>query len=123
MDLYNKKPSKNNKVPTKFKAILTDLIKEILINKPNDIIEFCANYFKIKQEEFQINLNRSTTFPVAPPNNNGFKKSLSINKKKIVTKKAHVKKIGTKQKMIIIITRQIIIIQSKKKKNVVYLNA
>ena len=92
MDLYNKKPSKNNKVPTKFKAILTDLIKEILINKPNDIIEFCANYFKIKQEEFQINLNRSTTFPVAPPNNNGFKKSLSINKKKIVTKKSTCKK-------------------------------
>ena len=92
MDLYNKKPSKNYKVPTKFKAILTDLIKEILINKPNDIIEFCANYFKIKQEEFQINLNRSTTFPVAPPNNNGFKKSLSINKKKIVTKKSTCKK-------------------------------
>ena len=92
MDLYNKKPSKNNKVPTKFKAILTDLTKEILINKPNDIIEFCANYFKIKQEEFQINLNRSTTFPVAPPNNNGFKKSLSINKKKIVTKKSTCKK-------------------------------
>ena len=92
MDLYNKKPSKNYKVPTKFKAILKDLIKEILINKPNDIIEFCANYFKIKQEEFQINLNRSTTFPVAPPNNNGFKKSLSINKKKIVTKKSTCKK-------------------------------
>ena len=92
MDLCNKKPSKNYKVPTKFKAILTDLIKEILINKPNDIIEFCANYFKIKQEEFQINLNRSTTFPVAPPNNNGFKKSLSINKKKIVTKKSTCKK-------------------------------
>ena len=92
MDLYNKKPSKNYKVPTKFKTILTDLIKEILINKPNDIIEFCANYFKIKQEEFQINLNRSTTFPVAPPNNNGFKKSLSINKKKIVTKKSTCKK-------------------------------
>ena len=92
MDLHSKKPRKTYKVPTKFKAILTDLIKEILINKPNDIIEFCANYFKIKQEEFQINLNRSTTFPVAPPNINEFKKSLSINKKRIVSKKSTCKK-------------------------------
>ena len=92
MDLQNKKPSKNYKVPTKFKAILTDLIKEILINKPNDIIEFCANYFKIKQEEFQNNLNRATTFPSAPPNNSGYKKRLSINKKRIVSKKSTCKK-------------------------------
>ena len=91
MDLNNKNPSKNYKVPTKFKSILTDLIKEILINNPKDIIEFCANYFKIKQEEFQININRATTFPMAQ-NNNEFKKSLSINKKKIVSKKSTCKK-------------------------------
>ena len=92
MEVHNMKSKKNYKVPSKFKPILTDLIKEILINKPKDIIDFCANYFKIKQEEIQNSLNRSPTFPLAPVNNNGYQKSLSNNKKKIVTKKSTCKK-------------------------------
>ena len=92
MDVHNMKPIRNYKVPTKFKPILTDLIKEILINQPKDIIDFCANYFKIKQEEIQTSINRSTTFPLAPANNNGYQKSLSINKKKIMSKKSTCKK-------------------------------
>ena len=92
MEVHNMKPVRNYKVPSKFKPILTDLIKEILINQPKDIIDFCANYFKIKQEEIQTNLSRSTTFPLAPANNNGYQKSLSINKKKIMSKKSTCKK-------------------------------
>ena len=92
MEVHNMKPVRNYKVPSKFKPILTDLIKEILINQPKDIIDFCANYFKIKQEEIQTNLSRSTTLPLAPANNNGYQKSLSINKKKIMSKKSTCKK-------------------------------
>jgi len=92
MEVHNIKPIRNYKVPSKFKPILTDLIKEILINQPKDIIDFCANYFKIKQEEIQTSINRSTTFPLAPANNNGYQKSLSINKKKIMSKKSTCKK-------------------------------
>ena len=92
MEVHNMKSKKNYKVPSKFKPILTDLIKEILINKPKDIIDFCANYFKIKQEEIQNSLNRSPTFPLAPVNNNGYQKSLSISKKKIMSKKSTCKK-------------------------------
>ena len=92
MEVHNMKPVRNYKVPSKFKPILTDLIKEILINQPKDIIDFCANYFKIKQEEIQTSINRSTTFPLAPANNNGYQKSLSINKKKIMSKKSTCKK-------------------------------
>ena len=39
--------NKEYKVPSKFKPILIDLIKEILINQPEDIISFCAEHFKI----------------------------------------------------------------------------
>ena len=92
MEVHNMKPVRNYKVPSKFKPILTDLIKEILINQPKDIIDFCANYFKIKQEEIQNSLNRSPTFPLAPVNNNGYQKSLSISKKKIMSKKSTCKK-------------------------------
>ena len=92
MEVHNMKPVRNYKVPSKFKPILTDLIKEILINQPKDIIDFCANYFKIKQEEIQTSINRSTTFPLNPANNNGYQKSLSINKKKIMSKKSTCKK-------------------------------
>jgi hypothetical protein len=92
MEVHNMKPVRNYKVPSKFKPILTDLIKEILINQPKDIIDFCANYFKIKQEEIQTSINRSTTFPLQPANNNGYQKSISINKKKIMSKKSTCKK-------------------------------
>ena len=94
MEVQNSKQKKNYKVPPKFKPILTDLIKEILINKPQDIIGFCANYFKTKQEELQTNLNRATTFPKIINNaqNNDSKNKLSINKKKLVSKKSTCKK-------------------------------
>jgi hypothetical protein len=37
-------------VPQNFPEILHDLSKEILRNQPEDIIEFCAMYFKCAQE-------------------------------------------------------------------------
>ena len=51
MENHKSKHKRNYIVPSKFKPILTDLIKEILINQPKDIINFCADYFKKKQEE------------------------------------------------------------------------
>ena len=61
--------NKEYKVPSKFKPILIDLIKEILINQHEDIISFCADHFKNKQEQLSSNLNRVTTFPI-PENKN-----------------------------------------------------
>ena len=60
--------SKNYKVPPKFKPILIGLIKEILINKPKDIINFCVEHFKNEQEKMQNNLNRVTTYPIVITN-------------------------------------------------------
>ena len=51
MENHKYKHKRNYIVPSKFKPILTDLIKEILINQPKDIINFCEDYFKKKQEE------------------------------------------------------------------------
>ena len=91
MENENSKLKKEYKVPPKFKPILIDLIKEILINKPEDIISFCSDYFKNKQEEMQNNLSRVTTFPIiinVKSNNGSNKKRLSIFQKKIrITKK------------------------------------
>ena len=96
MEPHKTKHKKHYKVPSKFKPILIDLIKEILINKPNDIIDFCANYFKIKQEELQTGLNRTTTYPIllttVKNNDSNNKLSLNINKKKIVSQKSTCKK-------------------------------
>ena len=90
MEGHKSKPKNNYKVPTKFKSILTDLIKEILINQPQDIINFCANHFKTKQEEIQLGINRSTTFPtmVTSSENNDLSNTININKKKILSKKS-----------------------------------
>ena len=87
-------PKRNIKVPQKFKPILIDLIKEILINQPDDIISFCAEHFKNKQEDLQNNLNRVTTFPVIITNekNENSKNNLNIFQKKFVTQKSNVKK-------------------------------
>ena len=85
---------KEYKVPPKFKPILIDLIKEILINQPEDIISFCAEHFKIKQEENQINLNRVTTYPILSTNikNGNSNKKLCAFQKKFVSQKSNVKK-------------------------------
>ena len=94
MENHKSKHKKNYKVPQKFKPLLIELIKEILINQPKDIIDFCANFFKMKQEESQSLLNRATTFPV-PVNstqNDDPKKKLNVNKKKIVSQKSTCKK-------------------------------
>ena len=85
---------KDYKVPPKFKPILIDLIKEILINQPEDIISFCAEHFKIKQEENQINLNRVTTYPILSTNikNGNSNNKLCAFQKKFVSQKSNVKK-------------------------------
>ncbi len=95
MENENSKLKKEYKVPPKFKPILIDLIKEILINKPEDIISFCSDYFKNKQEEMQNNLSRVTTFPIiinVKSNNGSNKKRLSIIQKKFVSQKSNAKK-------------------------------
>ena len=85
---------KEYKVTHKFKSILIDLIKEILINQPEDIISFCAEHFKIKQEENQINLNRVTTYPILSTNikNGNSNNKLCAFQKKFVSQKSNVKK-------------------------------
>ena len=90
---YNNQ-EKEYKVPPKFKPILIDLIKEILINQPEDIISFCAEHFKIKQEENQINLNRVTTYPILSTNikNGNSNNKLCAFQKKFVSQKSNVKK-------------------------------
>ena len=88
MESHKQTPKNNYKVPKKFKPILTDLIKEILINRPKDIINFCADYFKEKKEDRDY-------FPVDVVNieNNGaYNKFNTINKKKITTQKSTCKK-------------------------------
>ena len=94
MEENKKKSKKNYKVPPKFKPILIDLIKEILINQPKDIIDFSTNYFTKKQEELKSEFERPTTYPIliipAPTSDN--KNKLSINKKKIVSQKSSCKK-------------------------------
>ena len=94
MEKHKSKNNKKYKVPTKFKPILIDLIKEILINQPKDIIDFSANYFKIKQEESQSLLNQTTTYtiPLNSTQSEDSKKKLNINKKKIVSQKSTCKK-------------------------------
>ena len=89
----NKK--KEFKVPSKFKPILIDLIKEILINKPEDIISFCIEYFKNKQEQSQTNLNRVTTYPMLVNNKKNYNTNNKLNsfqKKFISHQKSNVKK-------------------------------
>ena len=85
---------KEYKVPPKFKPILIDLIKEILINQPEDIISFCAEHFKIKQEENQMNLNRVITYPILSTNikNGNSNNKLFAFQKKFVSQKSNVKK-------------------------------
>ena len=94
MEKHKSKKNKKYKVPSKFKPILIDLIKEILINQPKDIIDFSANYFKIKQEESQSLLNQTTTYtiPLNSTQSEDSKKKLNINKKKIVSQKSTCKK-------------------------------
>ena len=77
MEENNKNPKKEFKVPSKFKPILIDLIKEILINQPEDIISFCADYFKNKQEQLQSNFNRVTTFPISKNKNDSSSNKLN----------------------------------------------
>ena len=45
-------------VPQNFPEILHDLSKEILRNQPEDIIEFCALYFKCAQEGLVLDYHR-----------------------------------------------------------------
>ena len=45
-------------VPQNFPEILHDLSKEILRNQPEDIIEFCALYFKCTQEGLVLDYHR-----------------------------------------------------------------
>jgi len=94
MDNENSNPKKEYKVPPKFKPILIDLIKEILVNQPKDIISFCAEHFKLKQEEDQINLNRVNTYPILSTNikNGNSNNKLSAFQKKFVSQKSNVKK-------------------------------
>ena len=94
MDNENSNPKKEYKVPPKFKPILIDLIKEILVNQPKDIISFCAEHFKLKQEEDQINLNRVNTYPIISTNikNCNSNNKLSAFQKKFVSQKSNVKK-------------------------------
>ena len=95
MENNNIDKKKEFKVPSKFKPILIDLIKEILINKPEDIISFCIEYFKNKQEQSQTNLNRVTTYPMLvnyKKNDNTNNKLNSFQKKFISHQKSNVKK-------------------------------
>ena len=94
MDNENSNPKKEYKVPPKFKPILIDLIKEILVNQPKDIISFCAEHFKLKQEENQIDLNRVNTYPILSTNikNGNSNNKLSVFQKKFVSQKSNVKK-------------------------------
>ena len=94
MENDNLNPKKEYKVPSKFKPILIDLIKEILINQPEDIISFCIEYFKNKQEQLQSNLNRVTTYPIVINNNknDNSKNTLNLFQKKFVSQKSNVKK-------------------------------
>ena len=94
MDNENSNPKKEYKVPPKFKPILIDLIKEILVNQPKDIISFCDEHFKLKQEEDQINLNRVNTYPILLTNikNGNSNNKLSAFQKKFVSQKSNVKK-------------------------------
>ena len=94
MDNENSNPKKEYKAPPKFKPILIDLIKEILVNQPKDIISFCAEHFKLKQEEDQINLNRVNTYPILLTNikNGNSNNKLSAFQKKFVSQKSNVKK-------------------------------
>ena len=94
MDNENSNPKKEYKVPPKFKPILIDLIKEILVNQPKDIISFCAEHFKLKQEENQIDLNRVNTYPILSTNikNGNSNYKLSAFQKKFVSQKSNVKK-------------------------------
>ena len=87
-------PKRIFKVPSKFKPILIDLIKEILMNQPQDIISFCAEYFKNRQENLQNNLNRVTTYPSTLTNttNESTNKKLNIFQKQFVSQKSNVKK-------------------------------
>ena len=84
--------NKEYKVPSKFKPILIDLIKEILINQPEDIISFCADHFKNKQEQLSSNLNRVTTFPIPENKNDITSNKLNAFQKKFVSQKSNVKK-------------------------------
>ena len=94
MDNENSNPKKEYKVPPKFKPILIDLIKEILVNQPKDIISFCAEHFKLKQGENQIDLNRVNTYPILSTNikNGNSNNKLSAFQKKFVSQKSNVKK-------------------------------
>ena len=95
MENNNINQKKEFKVPSKFKPILIDLIKEILINKPEDILSFCIEYFKNKQEQLQTNLNRVTTYPILvnnKKNDNTNNKLNSFQKKFITHQKSNVKK-------------------------------
>ena len=94
MDNENSNPKKEYKVPPKFKPILIDLIKEILVNQPKDIISFCAEHFKLKQGENQIDLNRVNTYPILSTNikNGNSNYKLSAFQKKFVSQKSNVKK-------------------------------
>ena len=91
-----KEEKKCYRVPKKFKPILIDLIKNILIHKPEDIITFSLNYFTKKQEEIQISvINRATTYPLMitpPPPNKESKNLLSLNPKNYVKQKSNCKK-------------------------------
>ena len=95
MENNNINQKKEFKVPSKFKPILIDLIKEILINKPEDILSFCIEYFKNKQEQLQTNLNRVTTYPILVNNKKNYNTNNKLNsfqKKFISHQKSNVKK-------------------------------
>ena len=85
----NSKIHKKYKVPKGFQQILTNLVTEILIAQPKDIIGFSANYFKNKEEESKpiISITSATedSSIYKSPNKPSL---LTVNKNKIVTQKS-----------------------------------
>ena len=85
----NSKIRKKYKVPKDFQQILTNLITEILMANPKDIIDFSANYFKNKEEEskpvISITSAGGDSSIYKSPNKSCL---LTVNKNKIVTQKS-----------------------------------
>ena len=53
MNFGNLKYYSRYSVPDGFRDVLSDLVKEVLRDQPEDIVHYCAEYFKAKEEGIQ----------------------------------------------------------------------
>ena len=66
MNFGNLKYYSRYAVPDGFRDVMMDLVKEILRDQPEDIVKYCAEYFKAKEEGKELEYKTKGHRPIPP---------------------------------------------------------